>query len=184
MSYLCRKCKTCGGSPTVKLTKQLYFALSKFENELKNYVTTFKDDWRLNAVNTANRYINEGLQDRAITRDLQWGIDVPILGYQDKKIYVWIDAVLGYLTASIEWANQNNKDYGRLWNNKAISYYIHGKDNIPFHNVILPALLMGVNMDALPQRIISSEYITIEGKKISTSNNWAIKGLLKKYLIM
>lgn len=178
-----RKCKTCGNSPTVKPTKQLYFALSKFENELKNYVSTFKDNWRLNAINTANRYIDEGLQDRAITRDLQWGVDVPILGYEDKKIYVWIDAVFGYLTASMKWASENNKDYRLFWNNKASSYYIHGKDNIPFHNVILPALLMGVNEEALPQKIVSSEYITIEGKKISTSNNWAIwvKDLVDQY---
>ena len=177
------KCKTCGHSPTVKPTKQLYFALSKLEKALKDYVMTFKDNWRLNAINTANRYIDEGLQDRAITRDLPWGIDVPITGYEDKKIYVWIDAVLGYLTASMKWASENNQDYRPFWNNKAISYYIHGKDNIPFHNVILPALLIGVNIDALPQKIISSEYMTIEGKKLSTSNNWAVwvNDLIDKY---
>lgn len=178
-----KKCKTCGSSPTVKTTKQLYFTLSKFESELKEYVNTFKDGWRLNAINTANRYIDEGLHDRAITRDLPWGIDVPLLGYEDKKIYVWIDAVLGYLTTSKRWGEETNRDYTLFWNKETLSYYVHGKDNIPFHNIILPALLKGIGLDALPQKLISSEYTTIDGKKISTSNNWAIwvSDLIDKY---
>jgi methionyl-tRNA synthetase len=174
IELLDKKCKICGSTPTVRPAKQLYFALSKFEAPLREYVEHYKDNWRINAVNTAKRYIDEGLQDRAITRDLPWGIDVPIDGYQDKKIYVWIDAVLGYLTASKKWAEANNKDYTEFWNETAVSYYVHGKDNIPFHNVILPALLTGINLKGLPTKMISSEYVTIEGKKISTSNNWAV----------
>lgn len=178
-----KKCKTCGHTPTVKPTKQLYFGLSKFEEELKDYVEQYKETWRINAINTAQRYINEGLQDRAITRDLPWGIDVPILGYEDKKIYVWVDAVLGYLTASKKWAERTGEDYTAFWKEDTLSYYVHGKDNIPFHNVILPALLMGIEIKALPHRIISSEYMTIEGKKLSTSNHWAIwvKDLAREY---
>lgn len=169
-----KKCKTCGNTPTIKPTKQLYFALSRFENELKDYVNNYQDSWRVNAINTATRYINEGLQDRAITRDLPWGIDVPVLGYEDKKVYVWVDAVLGYLTASKKWAQETHNDFLDFWNQDTRSYYIHGKDNIPFHNVILPALLLGIGIKGLPTHIISSEYVTIEGRKLSTSNNWAV----------
>ena len=178
-----KRCKTCGHVPTVRETKQLYFALSTFEEKLRTYVEHNKENWRTNAVNVAERYINEGLQDRAITRDLPWGIEVPIPGYEDKKIYVWVDAVLGYLTASKKWAQEKEQDYRDFWNTSTLSYYIHGKDNIPFHNIILPALLSGIGFKALPKRIISSEYMTIEGKKLSTSNNWAIwvKDLIGEY---
>lgn len=169
-----RVCKTCDHTPIVKPTKQLYFALSKFEEELRAYVKKNQENWRFNALQTAERYINEGLQDRAITRDLPWGIDVPIAGYEDKKIYVWIDAILGYFTASKKWASTHGKDFEDFWNAETRSYYVHGKDNIPFHNVILPALLIGLGIDGLPSHIISSEYITLEGRKLSTSENWAI----------
>lgn len=178
-----RRCKTCGDTPTVKPSKQLYFALSRFEEALKNYSNEYEANWRSNAVQTAKRYIGEGLKDRAITRDLPWGIDVPIEGYEAKKIYVWIDAVLGYLTASKKWAEANHEDYLAFWNTDTISYYVHGKDNIPFHNVILPALLNGIEITGLPGKMISSEYVTIEGKKLSTSNNWAVwvNDLLAQY---
>lgn len=178
-----RKCKSCGSSPVVKPSKQLYFALSSLEEELRDYVNQYRDQWRVNAVNSATRYITDGLRDRAITRDLPWGVDVPIHGYEDKKIYVWIDAVLGYLTTSILLGGKQDFNYLEYWNEETISYYVHGKDNIPFHTVILPALLKAIDIDSLPQRILSSEYVTIEGKKISTSNNWAIwvKDLISKY---
>lgn len=169
-----RKCKLCGNEPVVKYSKQLYFALSKFEKELKEALENVKNDWRINAVNNTERYIDEGLQDRAISRDLSLGIDVPIEGFEDKKIYVWIDAVLGYFTVSKKWGEENNKEWNKFWKDKSISYYIHGKDNIPFHSIILPALLNGVGYRSFPKKIVSSEYVTLEGKKISTSNNWAV----------
>lgn len=169
-----RRCKLCGEEPVIKKGKQLYFALSKFQKVVENYFTSNKKGWRLNAVNNTARYLKEGLQDRAISRDLTWGIDIPIEGYEDKKVYVWIDAVLGYLTVSKKWGGENNKDWEKFWENTAISYYIHGKDNIPFHTVILPALLSGIKIEKLPDKIISSEYVTLEGQKISTSNNWAV----------
>jgi methionyl-tRNA synthetase len=169
-----RRCKLCNNEPVVKKGKQLYFALSKFQKVLEKYFADTKDGWRLNAINNTARYLKEGLQDRAISRDLTWGIDVPIEGYEDKKIYVWIDAVLGYYTVSKKWGEEKNKEWEKFWDGTAISYYIHGKDNIPFHTVILPALLSGIKIQKLPDKIISSEYVTLEGQKISTSNNWAV----------
>ncbi|MCR2043367.1 methionine--tRNA ligase [Anaerosalibacter massiliensis] len=180
-----RKCKICGSEPVVKKIKQLFFRLSKFEKELEIHLEQSRKNWRINAINNSERYLNEGLRDKAISRDLLWGIDIPIKGYEDKKVYVWIDAVLGYLTLSKKWALDNNESWGEFWNNKAISYYVHGKDNIPFHSIILPALLSGSGVNKLPDRIISSEYVTLEGKKISTSNNWAvwIPDVIEKYNI-
>lgn len=169
-----RKCKLCGSDPEVKYVKQLYFRLSNFASELRLHLEQSRENWRINAINNTERYLNEGLQDRAISRDLAWGIDIPIEGYEDKKIYVWIDAVLGYLTLSKKWALENNRDWKDFWDCKTTSYYIHGKDNIPFHTIILPALLSGIGVSKQADNIISSEYVTLEGKKISTSNNWAV----------
>lgn len=180
-----RKCKLCASEPIVKNMKQLFFSLSEFEQELRIHLEKSRENWRLNAVNNTERYLREGLRDRAISRDLPWGIDIPIKGYEDKKVYVWIDAVLGYLTLSKKWALENNRDWSEFWDSKTISYYIHGKDNIPFHTIILPALLIGSGINKCPDKIISSEYVTLEGKKISTSNNWAvwIPEVIEKYNI-
>jgi len=168
-----RSCKNCGSEPIVRKTEQLFFKLAAFQKDLEEYLNS-AEGWRINAVNATERYLREGLQDRAVSRDLPWGIDIPVEGFEDKKIYVWIDAVLGYLTGSKKWALENNKDWTKFWDESATSYYIHGKDNIPFHTIILPGLLKGVGNFKLPERIISSEYLTIEGKKLSTSNNWAV----------
>lgn len=178
-----RTCKLCGSEPIVKKAKQLYFCLSKFQDVIRENLVKGKDSWRINAVNNTERYLKEGLCDRAISRDLSLGIDIPIKGYEDKKVYVWIDAVLGYLTMSKKWALENKTSYEEFWDKDTIAYYVHGKDNIPFHSVILPALLKGIGYDKLPDRIISSEYLTLEGRKISTSNNWAvwIPDIIEKY---
>ena len=121
-----------------------------------------------------NRYIREGLRDRALTRDLEWGIPVPREGYEGKTIYIWAENVLGYLSASRTAAENRGADFGALWGDDAIHYYVHGKDNIPFHTIILPALLLGSGGGwHLPDRIVSSEYQTLEGRKISTSQNYA-----------
>lgn len=180
-----RKCKLCGSEPVVKNVKQLFFRLSNFEKEIRDALNKNRKDWRINAVNNTERYLNEGLQDRAISRELSWGIDIPIKGYEDKKVYVWVDAVLGYFTLSKKWGLENPKDWKRFWDDEAISYYIHGKDNIPFHTIILPSLLKGVDIDKFPNNIVSSEYVTLEGKKISTSNNWAVwvPDIIEKYNI-
>jgi methionyl-tRNA synthetase len=168
-----KKCKLCKGSPTVRYTEHYFLALSKFQATLEDYVKQ-STGWRGNAIQLTQRYLNEGLHDRAATRDLPWGVDVPIAGFEGKKIYVWIEAVSGYLSASMKWAQLNQTNWETFWSEGTTAYYVHGKDNIPFHSLILPALLLGTGNLHLPDRIISSEYLTLEGKKFSTSNNWAV----------
>jgi methionyl-tRNA synthetase len=177
-----RKCKLCGQEPVFRETKHLFLDLPRYQGELKKYVEE-SIGWRENAIAFTKRYLNEGLKERAATRDLSWGIDVPVEGFEDKKVYVWIEAVSGYLSASKQWAEENNKSWKEFWGADVEAYYIHGKDNIPFHTLILPALLLGLEDLHLPDKIISSEYLTIEGKKISTSRNWAIwlPYILEKY---
>ena len=132
------------------------------------------------------RYLDEGLRDRALTRDLDWGIDVPKPGYEGKKIYIWAENVLGYLSMSAALLEEQGEDFRSLWGEEAdaLHYYVHAKDNIPFHTIILPALLLaqGENL-RLPDRIVSNEYLTLEGHKVSTSQNWAIwvKDLIGRY---
>lgn len=168
-----RKCGICGETPVFKSSEHFYLALSKLDEFIDKYINT-SSGWRENAINLSRRYVEEGLRDRAITRDLEWGIPVPVEGFQDKKIYVWVEAVLGYLSASKKWTQDNNKRWEPYWSGKSIHYYIHGKDNIPFHTIILPALLKASGDLHLPDRIISSEYLTLEGRKISTSQDWAV----------
>lgn len=176
-------CSICGTSVSFRKSKHLYIAISKLENQLKSYVNEHTA-WRKNAITFSNRYISEGLRDRALTRDLDWGIDVPYVGYQDKKIYIWAENVLGYLSASKVLAENRNEDFKELWGSNAKHYYVHGKDNIPFHTIILPSLLLTNDFSwHLPDEIISSEYLTLEGKKISTSQNYAIwvKDIVNQY---
>lgn len=167
-----RKCKICGSSPTVRNTEHFFLALSAFRSELEKY-TEGEKGWRENAVALTKRYLKEGLKDRAVTRDLSWGVSVPLEGYEGKKIYVWIEAVLGYLSVSKKWAAQGSVKWEKFWEKGVSAYYVHGKDNIPFHTLILPALLLAIGLK-LPDRIVSSEYLTIEGRKLSTSENWAV----------
>jgi len=180
-----KQCKLCGNEPIIKETEHFYFSFSKFQDVLEQYTWNAEKSnlWRKNAIELTKRYLSEGLPDRAVTRDLPNGIDVPIPGFEGKKIYVWIEAVSGYLTASLEWAKQHNESIENWWNEDTISYYIHGKDNIPFHTVIWPAILLGLNNKTLPTHIISNEYLTLEKRKLSTSQNWAVwvPELLKRY---
>ncbi len=166
-------CSICGSRPVFRETKHLYIAISKLEAELKALVN--QSNWRKNALAFTNRYLEEGVRDRALTRDLDWGIDVPFPGYEHKKIYIWAENVLGYLSMSFQVANERGVAFEELWGENARHYYVHAKDNIPFHTIILPALLLahGANY-RLPDDIISNEYLTLEGRKISTSQNWAI----------
>ncbi len=170
------KCTLCGHEPEIRETEHLFLGLSQFQEALEELLERSSSRWRDNAVALTRRYLKEGLKDRAVTRDLDWGIDVPIKGFEDKKIYVWFEAVLGYLTASMEWANERGDTslWRDFWGPQSTSYFIHGKDNIPFHTLILPSLLMGLDFASLPHYVLSSEYLTIEGKKISTSRNWAV----------
>ena len=176
-------CAVCGKPLSFKKSKHLYIAITKMEDELRALVDSHPQ-WKKNAVAFTNRYINDGLRDRALTRDLEWGIPVPRKGYENKTIYIWAENVLGYLSASKVAAEERGADFHELWGAYAKHYYVHGKDNIPFHTIILPALLMGNGGHwHLPDQIVSSEYMTLEGRKISTSQNYAIwvKDLLNHY---
>lgn len=169
-----KRCKFCGSEPVVRKTKHLFFALSKFENDVRRIYIKQKA-WRENAEIITKRYLDEGLRDRAVTRDFNWGVDVPLAGYEDKKIYVWIEAVMGYLTASMKCIEERNEDYMEYWNGEdSRIYLVHGKDNIPFHTIIFPSLLAGLGIKNPCVREISSEYLRLEGKKFSTTKNWAI----------
>ena len=169
------RCKICGTKPIWKETEHFFFKLSAFSKELKKWIKKQKT-WRANAKNFSLAFIKKGLKDRAITRDLKWGVKIPLPGYPNKRIYVWFDAVIGYLSGSIEWAKKIKKPnkWKDFWKKDSYHYYVHGKDNIPFHTIIWPAMLMGVGGLNLPNQIISSEYLLLENKQFSKSQKWAI----------
>ena len=150
---------------------------------MESYIESHKS-WRKNAYELSKRYISEGLHDRSLTRDLDWGIDVPKDGFEDKKIYIWAENVLGYLSVCNTLCQKHGFDFTEFWNSSR-QYYVHGKDNIPFHTIILPSLLLSRTDTSLklPDEIISSEHLTLLGKKISTSGNWAVwvKDILDRY---
>ncbi|MDN3015430.1 methionine--tRNA ligase [Paenibacillus sp. BSR1-1] len=185
LELLERKCKICGHEPTTRFTEHFYFFLSSFQNVLENYTQEAEDNtlWRENAISLTKRYLKEGLQDRAVSRDLPIGVSVPVAGYEDKKVYVWIEAVSGYYTASKLWAKETASDDSTFWDSSTQSYYVHGKDNIPFHSIIWPGILAGLGKEPLPTHIVSNEYLTLEKKKLSTSKNWAVwvPDILERY---
>jgi len=171
------RCRICGNPPIPREAEQFFFDLPAFEGRLLEYVDG-QAHWRPNVQNFARNYIKEGLRARAASRDIEWGIPVPISGYEDKVLYVWIEAVMGYLTASIEWArNRGMPDAWRPWwrGSDARGYYFIGKDNIPFHTIIWPAELMGYDESlSLPYDVPANEFLNLEGQQFSTSRNWAI----------
>lgn len=165
-------CIDCGNSTTTKDNKNLYIALSKLQKEIEVYVKENEVNWRKNAQNETNKYLIEGLPDRAVTRDLDWGVSIPIPNYEDKKMYVWIEAVLGYLTTTMDYCNRNGLNYENWWKNNKndIMYMVHGKDNITFHSIIFPGLLLSLRDDyKLPDMIVSSEYLNFNEQKFSKS---------------
>ena len=168
------KCKTCGATPVQKDSEHFFLKLSAFEDKLKKWVQN-QTTWRTNALNFTKGFLEQGLKDRAITRDISYGIDIPVEGYDDKKIYVWFEAVCGYFSDSVKWAQENDENLADWWDaeNKAWHYYVHGKDNIPFHSIIWPSILIGFEKH-LPDQIVSSEYLGLESKQFSTSRNWAV----------
>ena len=177
------RCKICNSRPVLKETKHLFFALSKFEEDVKR-VYENQDGWRENAKRILKRYLDEGLRDRTVTRDFNWGVDVPLEGYEDKKIFVWIEAVMGYLTASMKCLEERGEDYKEYWEGEdSRVYFIHGKDNIPFHTVIFPAILAGLGIKNPNLRIISGEHLKLESKPFSAVKNWALWAdyVCKKY---
>ena len=173
-------CRLCGTTPIFRDSEHFFLKLSDFQGKLSKWVTNTqkKRKWRPNALNLTMRYLKEGLKDRAITRDIEWGVPVPVDGYEDKRIYVWFEAVIGYLSAAKEWAKLSGDEekWRSFWQGDEVkSYYFIGKDNIPFHTLIWPAMLMGYNDDLnLPYDVPANEFLTIEGRKLSTSHNWAV----------
>ncbi len=168
-------CRICSALPEVRESEHFFLCLSAFNDQLLDWVRG-QSHWRQNVLNFTTSLLIEGLKDRAITRDLEWGIPVPVPGFNTKRIYVWFEAVIGYLSASKEWA-KNVGDDGRwrqFWQGDTKSYYFIGKDNIPFHTIIWPAMLMGYGGLNLPYDVPANEFLTLEGRPLSTSRNWAV----------
>lgn len=168
-------CLECGSKVVQRDNKNLYIALSKLQPQIEAYVRENKNKWRINAQNETEKYLKEGLRDRAITRDLSWGVDVPIDGYDDKKLYVWIEAVLGYITATMKVCEERGLNWKDYWETPDKMYMVHGKDNIVFHSIIFPGLLLSMDDGmALPDTIVSSEYLNFNDEKISKSKGNAV----------
>ena len=168
-------CRLCAATPQFKDSEHFFLKLTAFNDRLLAWVKQ-QSHWRQNVLNFTTRYLEEGLKDRAITRDIEWGIPVPVEGFDSKRIYVWFEAVIGYLSATKEWAKSSgDKERWRsFWEEGVKSYYFIGKDNIPFHTIIWPAMLMGYGGLNLPYDVPANEFLTIEGKRLSTSRNWAV----------
>ncbi len=178
-------CVECGEKVHLRDNKNLYLALSKLQPQIEEYFNKNSNNWRLNSKRETEKYLKEGLRDRAVTRDLDWGVDVTIPGYENKKMYVWIEAVLGYITMAQKYCAEKGLDWKNFWkNDESKIYMIHGKDNIIFHSIILPALLIAMNDNyKLPDVMISSEYLNIDYEKISKSkgNGITIDDMIKDY---
>ncbi len=169
-------CSICRDTPSFRDSEHFFLKLSAFQEPLLDWVNQ-QPHWRPNVANSTRSFLQGGLKDRAITRDLTWGVPVPLEGYDDKRIYVWFEAVIGYLSAAVEWASRSGRtdawtDYWKGGNARA--YYFIGKDNIPFHSIIWPAMLMGYGGLNLPYDVPANEFLSLENRKFSTSQNWAV----------
>ena len=174
------RCRICGSLTSkieIRQTEHFFLDLPQFSEPLRVWLESHRDHWRANVTNFAMNWINEGLRARAITRDLDWGVPIPLPGYEGKRIYVWFDAVIGYLSASIEWAERTGQPdaWKRWWEvgddglEPSRGYYFVGKDNIPFHAIIWPAMLMGYEGLALPYDVPANEFMQMGGQKASSS---------------
>ncbi len=164
--------KMSGATPEQRTTDHFYLKLSEFSERLRHWLEG-REGWRKHVLNFSLGWIEEGLHDRAITRDIDWGVEVPIEGLgEGKRIYVWFDAVIGYLSASKEWsAMRGTPDAWQQWwhNEEAEHYYFIGKDNIPFHTIIWPSILMGYGGLHLPTDVPANQFVTFKGGKASAS---------------
>ncbi|HEX2171239.1 MAG TPA: methionine--tRNA ligase, partial [Dehalococcoidia bacterium] len=169
------RCQLCGTTPELRETEHYFLKLSALNQQLLDWVGR-QSHWRPSVLNFTRNFLQEGLRDRAITRDIEWGVSVPVEGFEDKRIYVWFEAVIGYLSATKEWAQRQGdpERWRDFWERPCKSYYFIGKDNIPFHTIIWPAMLMGYGDLNVPYDVPANEFLTIEGRKLSTSQNWAV----------
>ncbi len=179
------RCKTCGTAPEKVVRKHLFFRLSAMEEPLKKWLED-KTYWRPHVVNFTRNFLESGLKDRPVTRDTDWGIEIPVPGYDDKRIYVWFEAFMGYFTMAVEWARlQGRPDaWKEFWQNPDCRhYYFLGKDNVPFHTIFWPAVLMAHGDLNLPYDVPANAYMRFGGEQFSKSRGVSIDidDLVAKY---
>lgn len=165
-----------GETPVLKSTKHWFLPLDRYDAFLREWILEgHKNDWKTNVYGQVKSWIDAGLEPRAVTRDLDWGIDVPVEGAEGKKLYVWFDAPIGYISSTKEWAAREGKDWEPYWKNQdtKLVHFI-GKDNIVFHCIIFPAMLKAEGSYILPDNVPANEFLNLEGNKLSTSKNWAV----------
>ncbi len=165
-----------GAVPTMKETKHWFLPLDRYEDFLKEWILVgHKFDWKPNVYGQCKSWIDDGLKPRAVTRDLDWGIPVPVEGGEGKVLYVWFDAPIGYISSTKEWAEREGKDWEPYWKSEdtKLVHFI-GKDNIVFHCIIFPAILKAHGDFILPENVPANEFLNLEGNKLSTSKNWAV----------
>ena len=165
-----------GAVPTLKETKHWFLPLDQYNDFFKEWIIEgHKKDWKTNVYGQCKSWIDDGLRPRAVTRDLDWGIPVPVEGAEGKVLYVWFDAPIGYISSTKEWAAREGKDWEPYWKdeNTKLLHFI-GKDNIVFHCLIFPAMLKGHGEYILPDNVPANEFLNLEGRKLSTSKNWAV----------
>ena len=165
-----------GEVPVLKATKHWFLPLDRYSDFLKSWILEgHAKDWKTNVLGQVKSWIDGGLEPRAVTRDLDWGIDVPVPGAEGKKLYVWFDAPIGYISATKEWAARVGKNWEDYWK-KDDTKLVHfiGKDNIVFHCIIFPAMLKAEGSFILPDNVPANEFLNLEGNKLSTSKNWAV----------
>ena len=165
-----------GNVPTLKETKHWYLPLDQYQEWLKEWIVEgHKNDWKPNVLGQVKSWTDDGLRPRAITRDLDWGIPVPVKGGEGKVLYVWFDAPIGYISSTKEWAKREGKAWEPYWKDEdtKLVHFI-GKDNIVFHCIIFPSILKAEGSYILPNNVPANEFLNLEGNKISTSKNWAV----------
>ncbi len=165
-----------GETPILKSTKHWFLPLDRYQDFLKEWILVgHAKDWKANVLGQVKSWLDDGLKPRAVTRDLDWGIDVPVEGAEGKKLYVWFDAPIGYISSTKEWAAREGKNWEDYWK-KDDTKLVHfiGKDNIVFHCIIFPAMLKAEGSFILPENVPANEFLNLEGNKLSTSKNWAV----------
>ena len=170
------KSSITGATPTLKVTRHWFLPLDDYEKWLKEWVLEgHKYDWKTNVYGQVKSWIDDGLRPRAVTRDLDWGIPVPVKGGEGKVLYVWFDAPIGYISSTKEWAEREGKDWEPYWKaeDTKLVHFI-GKDNIVFHCIIFPCMLKAEGSFILPDNVPANEFLNLEGEKLSTSKNWAV----------